>query len=205
MAEKIYRRPEPSAVAAKQPSTKAPKPAAWDGAARLFAKPPVLVVSVMMIEAAVLLAAFKMIGWSGPATAQGASLFDPYRDSRADGGQSLSPTSVTPGERVEVQVVQFKAPNKRSGRTFLYDVGIYVVTSSEHEAHVQETLKANEALIQDRVRTIIAQSDPEKLGGGTEPGLETFRRQVKYQLDEITGDGVIIEVLVPRCLPIRAD
>ena len=41
-----------------------------------------------------------------------------------------------------------------------------------------------DALIQDRVRTIIAESDPDKLGGGSEPGLETLRRQVKYQLDE---------------------
>jgi flagellar basal body-associated protein FliL len=60
-------------------------------------------------------------------------------------------------------------------------------------------------LIQDRIRTIIAQSDPEKLSGGSEPGLETLRRQVKYQLDEIIGDGMIDEVLVPRCIPFRTD
>jgi flagellar basal body-associated protein FliL len=60
-------------------------------------------------------------------------------------------------------------------------------------------------LIQDRVRTIMAQSDPEKLGGGSEPGLETLRRQVKYQLDEIIGEGMIEEVLVPRCIPFRTD
>ena len=60
-------------------------------------------------------------------------------------------------------------------------------------------------MITDRVRTIIAQSDPEKLGGGSEPGLETLRRQVKYQLDEIVGEGVVEEVLVPRCIPFRTD
>ncbi len=63
----------------------------------------------------------------------------------------------------------------------------------------------HEALIQDRVRTIIAQSDPDKLGGGSEPGLETLRRQVKYQLDEIVGDGLIDDVLIPRCIPFRTD
>ena len=56
-------------------------------------------------------------------------------------------------------------------------------------------------MIKDRIRTIIAQSDPEKLGGGSEPGLETLRRQVKYQLDEIVGEGVIDEVVVPKCIP----
>jgi flagellar basal body-associated protein FliL len=60
-------------------------------------------------------------------------------------------------------------------------------------------------LIQDRVRTIIAETDPEKLGGGAEPGLETLRRQVKYQLDEIVGDGLIDDVLIPQCLPFPAD
>jgi len=57
----------------------------------------------------------------------------------------------------------------------------------------------------NRIRTIIAQSDTEKLGGGSEPGLETLRRQVKYQLDEIIGEGMVEEVLVPRCIPFRAE
>jgi len=62
-----------------------------------------------------------------------------------------------------------------------------------------------DALIKDRLRTIIAESDPDKLGGGSEPGLETLRRQIKFQLDEIVGDGMIDEVLVPRCMPFRTD
>ena len=60
-------------------------------------------------------------------------------------------------------------------------------------------------MIKDRVRTIIAQNDPEKLGGGSEPGLETLRRQVKHQLDGIIGEGLIDEVLIPKCIPIRSD
>ena len=66
-------------------------------------------------------------------------------------------------------------------------------------------ISARDALIKDRVRTIIAEMDPEKLGGGSEPGLETLRRQVKFQLDQIVGDGMIDEVLVPRCMPFRTD
>jgi flagellar basal body-associated protein FliL len=104
-----------------------------------------------------------------------------------------------------LQLVDFRAPNKTSGRTFLYDVTIYVVTKSVYLDKVKTIIGDREALIKDRVRTIIAQSDPEKLGGGSEPGLETLRRQVKYQLDEIVGDGLIDEVLVPKCIPYRAD
>jgi flagellar basal body-associated protein FliL len=79
------------------------------------------------------------------------------------------------------------------------------VTTADYEKRVRETIKEREALIKDRIRTIIAQSDPEKLGGGSEPGLETLRRQVKHQLDEIVGEGMIEEVLVPRCIPFRTD
>jgi flagellar basal body-associated protein FliL len=84
-------------------------------------------------------------------------------------------------------------------------VSIYVVTSEKYEQRVKDKFKDNKALIEDRIRTIIAESDPEKLGGGSEPGLETLRRQVKYQLDGIVGEGVIDEVLVPRCIPFRTD
>ena len=70
---------------------------------------------------------------------------------------------------------------------------------------MEDAVKDRGALIKDRVCTIIAQIDPDKLGGGSEPGLETLRRQVKYQLDEIVGEGIIDEVLIPRCIPYRAD
>ena len=68
-----------------------------------------------------------------------------------------------------------------------------------------EVLRGLLARYFDRMRTIIGQMDPEKLGGGSEPGLETLRRQVKSQLEIIIGDGMIDEVLVPRCIPFRAD
>ena len=70
---------------------------------------------------------------------------------------------------------------------------------------MKDRIKDRDALIKDRMRTIIGQMDPEKLGGGSEPGLETLRRQVKSQLEIIIGDGMIDEVLVPRCIPFRAD
>jgi flagellar basal body-associated protein FliL len=204
MAEKTERKPEPATASAEKKD--AAKPAAG-GAAGILTKTPVLVGSVMIIEAIVLFAGFKLMGGGGPSAAEGATLVDPHADTSAEGGHGAAPGTAghAKGNRAEVQVLQFKAPNKLSGRTFVYDVAIFVVTPADKQAEVSETIKANEALIQDRVRTIIAQSDPEKLGGGTEPGLETLRRQVKYQLDEIIGEGMVSEVLVPKCIPIRTD
>ncbi len=153
-----------------------------------------------------LFAGFKFIGGGAPKAAAGAVLTatdKPAGDAKEDGKDDAKSTSAK--STVEIQVVDFRAPNKMSGRTFLYDVSIFLVTKSEFADKVKDTISSRDALIKDRIRTIIAQSDPDKLGGGSEPGLETLRRQVKYQLDEICGDGMVDEVLVPRCIPFRTD
>jgi flagellar basal body-associated protein FliL len=176
------------------------------GAAGLLSKTPVLLGGIMLLEAVVLFGAFKFLGGSGPVPADGAELVAAADGDGHGGADGHGPGA--PGARgrsVEINVLNFKAPNKLSGRTFLYDVSIYAVARSEHEETVRQVIKDREALIQDRIRTIIAQSDPEKLGGGSEPGLETLRRQVKYQLDDIVGEQMITEVLVPRCIPFRTD
>jgi flagellar basal body-associated protein FliL len=156
----------------------------------LMSKTPVLLGGVMIIEAVVLFAGIKFIG-GGSHPVQGAEL------TTTEGGDKR--------KTVEINVIDFKTPNRQTGRLFLYDVSIFVVTKGEFADKLKEMIKDREALIKDRIRTIIAVSDPEKLGGGSEPGLETLRRQVKYQLDEIIGEGMIDEVLIPRCTPFRVD
>ena len=192
MAEKAEKKPEPAAPAA------APAAESHGSKGGILTKMPVLLGGVMVLEAAVLFAGFKMFG-SKPQPAAGAAL------SSAEGGESGEKGADKKGKTVEVPVVDTKALNRANGRTFLYDVSIFVTTKAENEQRVTGIFKDGKALIEDRIRTIIAESDPEKLGGGTEPGLETLRRQVKYQLDRMVGDGMIEEVLVPRCIPFRTD
>ncbi|MBA3273477.1 MAG: hypothetical protein H0T11_06345 [Chthoniobacterales bacterium] len=182
----------------------------------MLSKTPVMLGGVMLLEAVVLFAGFKFLGGGAPQIAAGAEITseESHGDEATDdhgGGESgdgHGGGEKKPGAKkktLELKVLDFRAPNKQSGRTFLYDVSIYAVTKSEFETQVTSTITDRTALITDRVRTIIAQSDPEKLGGGSEPGLETLRRQVKYQLDEIVGEGMISEVLIPRCIPFRTD
>lgn len=202
MSDKAEKKPDAApAAGGDKKDAKAPK----GGAAGLLAKTPVLMGGVMLIEAVVLFAGFKFLGAGAPAAnaAHTASLEEGGHGDDAHGDGKGS--AVDKKKTVEVNVLDFKAPNKLSGRTFLYDVSIYLVTKQEFGEQVKQTIKDREALIKDRIRTIIAQSDPEKLGGGSEPGLETLRRQVKYQLDEIIGEEMISEVLVPRCIPFRTD
>lgn len=203
------------------------KKKAGGGIGALLGKTPVMLGGVMIIEAVVLFAGFKFIGGGAPKSATGAEITaeeeshaseeggaehgeaaaEGHGEAKSEGGhgETSDKKPVRRGKTVEIKVLDFRAPNKQSGRTFLYDVSIFAVTKAEYEEKVKTTIEDRTALITDRVRTIMAQSDPEKLGGGSEPGLETLRRQVKYQLDEIVGEGMISEVLVPRCIPFRTD
>jgi hypothetical protein len=218
MAEKAEKKPEANATPAAGPGAGADAHGKGDKkkGGGLLGKTPVLLGGVMLIEAAVLFAGFKMLGGGGPKPAPGAELADGKGEEDAadegggghgdgHGGGGDKPKKLDKRKTIEVPLLDFKAPNKVSGRTFLFEVSLVVQTKGENEEKVKAAIKDREALIKDRVRTIIAQADPEKLLGSSEPGLETLRRQVKYQLDMIVGDGLIEEVLVPRCIPIRTD
>jgi flagellar basal body-associated protein FliL len=199
MSDKAEKKPEASA---KDAAKKDGAPAEKKGGGGLMTKMPVLLGGVMLIEAVVLFAGFKFLGGSAHA-AQGAEIVG---DDHAKGeAGTTAGGAAAAAKTVEVPVVDFRAPNKQSGRMFIYDVSIFAVVKTASADQVKQTITDQEALIKDRIRTIIAESDPDKLGGGSEPGLETLRRQIKFQLDEIVGDGLIDEVLVPRCMPFRTD
>lgn len=197
-----------AAAPAPAPAGHGEKPAAEKGGGGgMMTRLPVLLGGVMIIEAVVLFAGFKFIGGGSPHQAAGAELVE-GGEGAAGGeghGEGAGKAPLDKNRNVEMSVVEFRAQNKMSGRTFLYDVSIWVVTKGEFEEKVRAAIKDREALIKDRIRTIIAQSDPEKLGGGSEPGLETLRRQVKHQLDDIIGENMVQEVLIPRCIPFRTD
>jgi flagellar basal body-associated protein FliL len=166
-----------------------------------LAKTPVILGAVMLIEAVVLIGGFKFIGGGRPSAAAAVEIA-PEGGGKEGDGKGAPADDKAP---VELQLVDFRAPNKQSGRTFIYDVSMFVTTKTITQDKVKDLISSRDALIKDRIRTIIAEMDPDKLGGGSEPGLETLRRQVKYQLDQIIGDGLVDEVLVPRCIAFRTD
>lgn len=192
----------------------------------LLTKLPVLLGGVMVVEAVLLLGAVKMLG-GGPAPAEGAELHakaghgadahgeeddDDASHAGADAGGGHGDAKdagpkINPKGKYALPVLEFKATNKVSGRMFLFDVQIEAQVLGANVEKVKSRLEKRKALISDRVRTIIAQSDPEKLNGQAEPGLETLKRQIKYELDEpgVIGPGLIDLILVPRCIPFRAD
>jgi flagellar basal body-associated protein FliL len=188
----------PAAAAGDKGHGKEEKPAAKAG---LMSKTPVILGGVMLIEAVILIGGFKFIGGT-PRSAAAVEIAP--ESSGKDAGDGKGP-AVSPTAPVELQLVDFRAPNHQNGRTFIYDVSMFITCKAAVGDKVKDLISTRDALIKDRVRTIIAEMDPDKLGGGSEPGLETLRRQVKYQLDQIIGDGLIDEVLVPRCIAFRTD
>lgn len=177
----------------------------------IWTKTPVLITAIMVVEAGILLGVFKMMGGGHPKPAAAdVALVGGEEGAHGEAGHggdghggAAAPKA---GKFAEVPMLAERFPNVVSGRRYLYDVAIVVLVKSEQKAEIETTFKEREAMIKDRVRTIIAQSDPSKLGGGDEPGLETLRRQVKHQLEEIVGkEGMIQEILIPRCIPFRVD
>jgi flagellar basal body-associated protein FliL len=212
MSDKAEKKPDAAAPAGGE------KHDAKKAGGGLLAKTPVLLGIVMVLEAVVLFAGFKFLG-GGPKPANAVDLAqedgghgEGGHDDGHGGGEGHGEAGKGGGKKsndkdrlVELKVVDIKAPNTQNGRRFIYDMSVYASVKGEFEGKVKDRLKDREALVQDRMRTIIGQIDPEKLGGGSEPGLETLRRQIKTQLEIIIGDGMIDEVLVPRCIPFRAD
>jgi hypothetical protein len=178
----------------------------------LLTKLPVLIGGVMVLEAAVLFVGFKALG-GGPSSADAAHVDehgaahvdDGHGDPHAsDGhGDAHAGESADPNSLVEVAVDSFRAQNQLDGRTYLYDVEVSVQVAGSDAERVKSRLSNSKGLVRDRLTRIIRGIDPTKLNGTAEPGLETLRRQVQYQLDLIVGEGVIQEVLVPRCIPYR--
>ena len=103
---------------------------------------------------------------------------------------------------VELVIVDAKLPNNQDGKLYLFDLQVVAKVEEKNEKKVEELLKERAAEIKDRIRTIIASSDRKSL---SEPGLETLRRQVMYQLEQDLGKDLIKELLIPKCTPYRAE
>ncbi|MCL2646552.1 MAG: hypothetical protein FWD61_06045 [Phycisphaerales bacterium] len=119
--------------------------------------------------------------------------------------ESLPAATTKPASKdVEIELLDAHLPNRLSGGGSLYIYDLQVVTTAEksNETKLTELCKERKASIQDRIRTIVASADPKTL---SEPGLETLRRQIAYQVEEAVGKELIKEVLIPKCTPMRGD
>ncbi len=147
---------------------------------------------VLLLEVGTIVVVYKLAG--GPAVAQ------------AD--DEAARRLLVMEQEVEELVVSDKFPNKRSGRTYVYDTEVFIVVKRKFQEKVQELKERKAAQIAADIREIISSSEPSHLN---EPTLATLRNRIKAALDERFGrdeqeDRPIIEsVIISKLIPFAAD
>ena len=153
-----------------------------------------LVVGIAVVEGIGFYVATKMMG-GGPQTAYGEEGQGHLLDGEDPG---LLPSSA------EIELLQkFKVPNDKRGRLYIYDFDITLKVPGQREAEVTELVTGRKGEISDRIARLVRAADPSLLH---EPELKTLRMQIQHAIGEIADDqDIIIEVLIPRCVPLRSD
>ncbi|HMO27283.1 MAG TPA: aldehyde dehydrogenase family protein, partial [Tepidisphaeraceae bacterium] len=99
----------------------------------------------------------------GPAPAAGAHIVEPATDEH--GG--VAPAVHDPKARSEGPLLEVRAPNKRNGRTVIYQVKVVVATKSEHAEQVAARVRTGVVAINSS--TILDMNSP--FGGFKKSGI----------------------------------
>lgn len=108
---------------------------------------------------------------------------------------------------VEVTLLKDKFDNQKTGRTYFYDTEIVVTVRQKDVEKFKADLEASKAQIQVDMQTIFRLAEPSVF---SEPTRATLTRQIKASLDQRFGKNaedqfIVQDVLIPKCLPYRAD
>jgi flagellar basal body-associated protein FliL len=108
---------------------------------------------------------------------------------------------------VEIQVIDAKFQNTRTGRSYLYDTEVYIVAKQKHKSFVNKRLKARKAQISTEIATIIRRAEPSYFD---EPELSTLTRQFRAALNRVLGQteqgqSYIDTVLIKKMTEFRTD
>lgn len=106
-------------------------------------------------------------------------------------------------DQVELPLPEVNAFNKREGRLFLYNLEVTIIVHKDKAEDVKKILEMRKSTILDRFNTVIRSADSKYLN---EPGLETLRRQFRFELDKILGDDELLhDLVIPRFYQSPAD
>jgi len=103
-------------------------------------------------------------------------------------------------ESAELEVAKLRVQNNNGSRTLICSVTVVVRVRESDAEKVKEFLENRKNTIHDALSRIIRSADEKHLN---EPGLETLKRQFRFELSSLIGDEAIIEqVLIPECTPL---
>ncbi|MEK6644971.1 MAG: hypothetical protein AABZ08_13805 [Planctomycetota bacterium] len=142
---------------------------------------------VMLIEGVAIFATMKMLGHEPDPTV---------------GMEPLAPTTKPWEESSELPVASVRVPNSNGARTMLYSVKVAARVNHKDKDEMREFLEKRKSTIEDVISRTIRSAEEKHLA---EPGLETLKRLVRYELNTLVGEEHKIEqILIPECMPIPA-
>jgi len=173
--------PKQDAVAdAKSPP--AEKPAKKSGRGAIIG----IFGGVMVVEAVLVFGAMKLFG-SDPDPTVGMEV-------------GLAPTTAPWEESREIEVAKVRVLNSSGGRSLLYSVRVVARVHEDEFDKVKQFLESRKSTVEDAICRVIRSAEERQLA---EPGLETLKRQVRYELGNLMSDEQLIEqILIPECMPL---
>ncbi len=174
-----------------------------------------LVLGISLVEGAGFFVAFKVFG-GGPKPSYGGEdgrhaveVEKPATGghggkSAASEGEGKKGGEGAEASATEVPLLQkFRVPNNQSGKTYIYDFDLTVVVAAGRKEAAEKLVAGHAGEIADRIAQIVRGAEQKALD---EYDFKTVRQQIQRALGEIMGDEKLVErVLIPRCVPIRAE
>ena len=146
---------------------------------------PILVIALLMIGEGV--GIFFLIKSVNP---------DPAKTMAHNGDLSLG--AFQGDSMAEVALVECRPSNRMAGKLVTFHIKVSGLVTSEDHERAKELVEAKKARLEDGVNIVIRSAEPKHLN---EPGLETIKRRLKYEIGRIFGDDELIkEVLLPQIL-----
>lgn len=101
-------------------------------------------------------------------------------------------------ELAEVELGQCRPSNKMSGKFVSFQIRVSVLVPAAQCERVEDLVRTKQARLRDRINFVIRSAELKHLN---EPGLETIKRRLKYEFDQVFNEeGMIQEVLIPELL-----
>lgn len=152
----------------------------------------IVVMVMLLVEGAAVVGIMMMFGGPSQVVAQPGLFGD-------TGSPEMKPA--------EIPLMHEKLTNNSSGRIFIYDTEIQIVTQERHRETVQSVMDSRMASIRTGISRIFAAAEHSYFA---EPGLETLTRQVSDFLHTIfpedgEGEEIVSTVLIPKCMGFPAD
>ena len=114
--------------------------------------------------------------------------------------EEMVPTSKPASEFLELEVANVRVPHVTGSRTTLYAMRVVALVKHDELEEVKSTFEAKKWTVTDTVSRVIRQAAESEI---SEPRLETLRRKMKFELNELCGaEHAIEQVLIHECMPL---